>query len=509
MRETENARASNTFERSLRDVFAECYSHPGTLDNSRRFAYIDGFYAHRIAIHYLDVWRIYVPDACRARVGKAFHDDFGHYAGLRTYLVIARYFWFPGISAYYHKYAAHCLVCQQVATKRGNAPGTLFPQPIAKMRWRKWFLDILPSMPPTARGFDAILAVMDSMSRFIILIETQTSATSKDIGYFLLNRVIAIFGAPDEVDMDGELRLNSKDMFDFWSVVGVTVYANTADHYCANDIERRLQDVHRVVRARSYSDPTNWDLYLGETALAVNSVLLRTLHMSAADACLGWTPSLIPALPQLDGQDGRAMPFAQLLDHQRGVLQMIRDLSDESSLESKAFHERTHHSQEFNVGDQVMVYLYRLTRLNAKNSARWLGPFRVSEVVKHHGVCRGNYRIELSPDLARVHPIFHTSFLKPFLPPLQGQAGADQPGPVLSEGPNQYLMTGIVKHRFDKRRHRYLFLVSWEGYPADSDTEEPVASFNTLGARQLLQDYCKAHCLTDVPMPWLDHSRQA
>jgi hypothetical protein len=70
-------------------------------------------------------------------------------------------------------------------------------------------------------------------------------------------------------------------------------------------------------------------------------------------------------------------------------------------------------------------------------------------------------------------------------------------------------MAGIVKHRFDKRRHRYLFLVSWEGYPADSNTEEPVASFNTLGARQLLQDYCKAHCLTDVPMPWLDHSRQA
>ena len=56
------------------------------------------------------------------------------------------------------------------------------------------------------------------------------------------------------------------------------------------------------------------------------------------------------------------------------------------------------------------VYLPLPSTLTRKLAMKWLGPLRVIERV---GVVA--YRLQLPPNLSRLHPVFHVSLLKPFV----------------------------------------------------------------------------------------------
>ena len=50
-------------------------------------------------------------------------------------------------------------------------------------------------------------------------------------------------------------------------------------------------------------------------------------------------------------------------------------------------------------------------------SPRYIGPFRVLEKVNPTA-----FRLELPPELGRIHDVFHVSQLRPFEEPSEGQA---------------------------------------------------------------------------------------
>ncbi|ETP42706.1 hypothetical protein F442_10403 [Phytophthora nicotianae P10297] len=70
--------------------------------------------------------------------------------------------------------------------------------------------------------------------------------------------------------------------------------------------------------------------------------------------------------------------------------------------------------QTFKRGDEVMLsgeYLSvrHLGTTKKKFGARWVGPFEVTKCIG-----RGHYQLRLPPGV-RIHPIFHTSIMKPYI----------------------------------------------------------------------------------------------
>ena len=68
---------------------------------------------------------------------------------------------------------------------------------------------------------------------------------------------------------------------------------------------------------------------------------------------------------------------------------------------------------EFAVGDQVLLATTHLPLpppLNRKLAPKWIGPLPITAKV---GAVA--YRVQLPANLARLHPVFHVSLLKPFV----------------------------------------------------------------------------------------------
>ena len=117
----------------------------------------------------------------------------------------------------------------------------------------------------------------------------------------------------------------------------------------------------------------------------------------------------------------------------------------------------------------------KLKGVSAKFAPRWIGPYLVTHV-------RGTaVSLQLPPELAKLHPTFHSSLVKPF------HGAPTEPAPVEVEGGNEleYEVAAILDDKV--MRGRQHFLVAWKGYDASSNTWEPAA--NLSYAKDLVTQY--------------------
>ena len=117
--------------------------------------------------------------------------------------------------------------------------------------------------------------------------------------------------------------------------------------------------------------------------------------------------------------------------------------------------------------------------LPLKLRRRWVGPFKVEKVVSPVA-----YRLSLPPSW-KIWPVFHLSNLKRFRQSNEF-VREDQPlPPILVDGEEEYEVEGILRHKGDGARRRYLVL--WKGYPLTEATWEPESHLEH--APQILEDY--------------------
>ena len=76
---------------------------------------------------------IYVPndDALRLEIMRMHHDDTlaGHYGNAKTYELLARNYWFPGMTGYVKKYVDSCETCARGKASRHRRHSELAPLP--------------------------------------------------------------------------------------------------------------------------------------------------------------------------------------------------------------------------------------------------------------------------------------------------------------------------------------------------------------------------------------------
>ena len=127
-------------------------------------------------------------------------------------------------------------------------------------------------------------------------------------------------------------------------------------------------------------------------------------------------------------------------------------------------------------GDLVLLstrYL-RMRNVPAKLQRRFVGPFRVETQIS-----RVAYKLELPEDW-RVHPVFHSSLLKPFQQSSWScPVDAPQPDIEVDDGPG-YVVERFLRWRSVRRGRRRVreFLVTWAGFPVDEAEWIPEGNFH-------------------------------
>ncbi|CAF4831682.1 unnamed protein product [Pieris macdunnoughi] len=262
----------------------------------------------------------YVPKGHRLSLLRVFHDEHEHIGVDKTYDLILKHFWFPGLKQFVRKYTSHCLVC--ISKKRvPRAPH----QPITSWEnsdvpFNTIHVDTLGPLPES-NGYKFVLIVVDSFTKFCLLYPMYRQDTNELKRVF--DRAISLFGTPKLIVCDRG-RMFEASAFTSWvSEMGCDIhYVTPGMHHSNGQAERYVRTVLNLLRIESNNKASTWSNALGKIQLVLNVTKQKTTQYSALYLLIG-THAATPVI--------RALVRDVAIDSSSPNREALRELSRSSA----------------------------------------------------------------------------------------------------------------------------------------------------------------------------------
>ena len=176
---------------------------------------------------------IYVPqDADLWRNIVAAHHDSamtGHPGQWKTLELVACNYWWPGISRYVAVYVKGCEACNWTKTFPAHPVGTLMPNWVPDQRWQVVSTDLIGEFPEY-KGYNAILVMVDRLSKWIHAVPTTTDMDSLGITHLFWDHIWRNHGLPEEVISNHRTVFISSFSDALGKLLGTKLSPSTAYH---------------------------------------------------------------------------------------------------------------------------------------------------------------------------------------------------------------------------------------------------------------------------------------
>ena len=432
------------------------------------------------------LWRICVPSAaqCKQHVLYQCHDHptAGHMGVHKTYDMLARLYYWPGIRNYARVYVESCPRCKQAKSISTKPAGLLQSLQIPARRWANVSLDFITGLPETKMKNDAILTLVDTMSKMAHFIPTQTTVTAEGVVSLLADRLVRYHGLPAVLVSDRDPRFTA-EVWDLMCKRFDIKRALSSSWHPESDgqTERVHRTIEQVLRAYIQSDENAWEDLLPAAELAYNCTVHNSTGLTPFEVMIGENPLRAADLDIVDELSPTISPpmtklFQQLVD--RAAAHIL-----EAQAAQQYYANKHRRDVQFRVGDKVWLSTrYMQPRGTAKFQPRFIGPF---PVIARIG--KAAYRLRLPPSMTQ-HPVFHVSLLQKDKPRPQDMGEAEGWDPLVEQG-NGEDPVYEVEHILDSRGKgdKEEFLVKWKGFPESAASWEPLQ--NLEGSRKLLRAF--------------------
>jgi hypothetical protein len=419
---------------------------------------------------YTEKDQLYVPNDANTHKGliREAHDPghVGHPGVKKSYELLSRDYYWPGMTTDVEEYIKTCPTCQQVKIYPAKKAGLLQPISPAHKPWEEIGVDLITGLPES-QGYNAILTICDRYTKRPHFIPCTDSLSSMGLARLFRDNVWKYHGWPAKVISDRGPQFASKLMADLNQLLNVETALSTAYHpQTDGQTERLNQDVEIFLRLYVNHMQDDWAEWLSQAEFSYSN----RIHSAT-----GYTPFYLdhgrhPRTP-LNVIPRTTSPSADEFVTQ---LQEARAKADaaltQAAKDMKRFADRSWKEVPvYKVGDQVYLDTenLHLDWPSPKLSQRRLGPFTVTRVLSPTAV---TLRL---PRSWRVHPTVHVSRI--WLAHVDNIAHLSNdflaPPPIVIDGTDEYEVEEILREKKVGRGMQYL--VKWKGYPRSEATWEP------------------------------------
>jgi hypothetical protein len=199
----------------------------------------------------------------------------------------------------------------------------------------------------------------------------------------------------------------------------------------------------------------NWANLLPTAAFAYNNSYNHSLQMTPFKCVFGYDPEL-----RIDVADD--VPAGEIPSARERVQRLyeLREQLQEHVIKAQEhqakYYNQKHKPMEFKRGQLVKLSTRNLKLKNKKLAPRWIGPFRITEVIGSQA-----YRLALPDQYSRLHDVFPIQLLEKY----HARDDTLMPMPELEDDPDEYEVEEVRDKEVIRGQVRYL--VKWTGWPSE------------------------------------------
>jgi hypothetical protein len=362
--------------------------------------------------------------------------------------------------------------------------GELQPLPVPEQRWDTVSVDFIVELPE-AHGSDAVMNVVDSVSKRAHFIATNTTITALGAARLYLAHVWKHHGLPNQVVSDRGSQFVAEFTRELYRLLGIHLAATTAYHPQADgQTERVNQELEQYLQLFVNERQDDWDELLPLAEFQYNNHVHASTQQTPFMLDTGRHPRMgfEPRQPSSHMETVNEFKdrMQQSLEEAKAALTKAKDDM------ARYYNQRRQPAPDLQIGDRVYLDTsdIRTTRPSQKLSHRFIGPFPVTKKVG-----RNTYRLRLPASMSRIHPVFNIVKLLPApVDPIPGRQAKPPPPPELIDGEEHYEVEQVLNSRWHRNRLEYL--VKWKGYGYEENSWVPESQ---MAAPTLVQKFHEEH----------------
>lgn len=486
----------------LGDVLAMEIINNGNRDSAESKMVLDmySYSTNSGLIHHKKTGRVYVPNDKHIKETILYecHDAplSGHVGIARTTELVKRTYIWDKMDAEIKQYVRSCLRCQLNKSTNQVPAGLLQPLPVPLQPWHTITMDLIVSLPVTRVGYDAILVVVDKLTKMSIFIPTHTTVTAEKLSELVFNNVVRYHGVPSIIVSDRDSKFTSKFWRSLWGQLGTKLALSTSFHpQTDGQTERMNRTLEDMLRSYVSYNQDDWDECLVHAEIACNNAVQSSSGFSPFYLNHGFHP-LFPNTPyQLNSNNPQPSNNPTANEHinkiHDSLVKAKQALLHAQERQAKYANQKRR-EVIYNIGDRVLLSTSNIkddTR-RPKLSSKFCGPFVIEEKISDVA-----YRVTLPSTMKRLHNVFHVSKLKPYVSsddtfPLRKEKEKEvsgRPPPELVDEEEEAWEVEKVVGKRERGKGRKEYLVIWKGYPIHERTWEP--EHNLRYAREKIEEY--------------------
>ena len=234
-----------------------------------------------------------IPEAIYEELRSVHNSMVGHSGVLRTVAKLHR----QGSKMKYkrryaEKFIRECGFCQKTDDRR--TPVHVRPVTLATYGpMQRINIDAIGPLPATEDGYEYILVIIDTFSRWVMLYPTRTT-NAQECAWALIQH-FGIFGVCAEVQSDGGPQLDNATVRQTLELLGARHHLSIAYSSEENGIvERENKEVLGHIRSFIYDSKTanEWDIVLPFVQRILNAEIVASTGVAPADVVFGKAISL-------------------------------------------------------------------------------------------------------------------------------------------------------------------------------------------------------------------------
>ena len=433
--------------------------------------------------------KVYVPlnEDLRRDIVSRYHDPpvMGHPGIQKTYELVQREYWWPGLRQFVVGYVKGCADCQtaKVDTHPTNPGIHPIPHRSSNRPFAVITMDYATDLPPS-NGYDAVQVVVDhDVTKAIVLSPCTKTITAMGAADLLQKDVYTRFGLPDHIISDRGPQFASAAFRELGQKLGIHTHMSTAHHpQTDGQSERTIQELGVALRIYCANHPDTWSNLLSQFEFAHNQREHSSTKKAPFELLLGYNPPAIPNVRTDARYPAVEERLRQLRDARENTIASHRQAAEAMVKHPVSTVPR------FQVGDKVFLDSrhIQLPYPSRKFAPRREGPFRVTDVLGPTTV-----RLDL-PRTWRIHPVFHTSLLRPYHTTKEHGPNYVTPPPDLVDTQEEYEVESIINHR-KPARGGLQYLVTWRNAPPHEN--QWLRESALRNASTILRAYKRAHHL--------------